>query len=140
MGIQDSHERIINTDDEHLPGLANLRVVDVARDVALGAGPRESGRDADDDAVLDAAGVLLGEVHLVRRRVLVQVDVRYRVAHFHERPWCAVELPRRCRHHWPRDGLGHAAEGAEGHSVFCLLGAKGGNLENWRWWGKNERK
>lgn len=84
MVTPDSHEGVVDAHDKHLTGVGDLRMVDVAGHVLLGAGAGEGGGDADDDALVHAGAELLGQVHLVGRRLLLQLDVRDGVADLDE--------------------------------------------------------
>ncbi len=110
-GQLDSHECIIDAHDEDFTGLACFAAVNVARDVFLRAAGGEGGGDAYDEAVGNAA-VVLGQVHLVGGRVLVQVDVGNGIADLDEGARRAVELARGQR---ARHGRGHSAKSAERH-------------------------
>lgn len=89
---QNLHESIIDADDKHLTSILDAGVVDVAGDMLLGARTGEGGGYTDDDAVVDAGAVLLGQIHLVAGRVLLQLDARDLVAYFDEGARRHVEL------------------------------------------------
>lgn len=125
------HERVVDAHDKDLSRLADLGVVDIAGDVARGAGGRKGGGHADDDAVGDAGPVLLGQAHLVGGRVLVQFDVGDWVAHLDENAGRAVEKSTGSSHGHGAGGGGHssrarhgrgdAAKSAEGHVLTRFL-------------------
>ncbi len=86
------HESIVDRNDKDLTSTVKLVAQHVAGDVVIRAARRESSRNADDEAF--ARSEQLGEIDLVARRVLEDLDAGNGIADFNLECYENISLSR----------------------------------------------